>query len=84
MQLDEQTRHEVFATLRDRLSETVAVVLMGAIPPFDWSEVATKADLRQMAEQLTDRLSGRMYRAMFFQTLALLGANVALISAFAR
>lgn len=68
----------------EKLGEKTAAVLMGAIPPFDWSEVATKADLRQMAEQLTDRLSGRMYRAMFFQTLALLGANVALISGFAR
>lgn len=91
MQIDEQTRHEVFATLRDRLSETVAVVLMGAIPPFAWSELATKddlvlmkADLVAMEERLTDRFTGRMYRAMFFQTLALLGANVALISAFAR
>ncbi|HWH31607.1 MAG TPA: hypothetical protein VNU01_02940 [Egibacteraceae bacterium] len=84
MQLDEQTRHEVFGTLRDKLGETAAVVLMGAIPPFDWSEVATKSDLYAMEERLTDRFTGRMYRAMFFQTLGLFGANVALISAFAR
>ena len=91
MRLDEETRHEVFSTLRDKLGETVAVVLMGALPPFAWSELATKedllvvkADLVAMEERLTDRLTGRMYRAMFFQTLALLGANVALISAFAR
>lgn len=91
MQIDEQTRHEVFSTLVEKLGQTTAVVLMGAIPPFEWSELATKADLdvvksdmRAMEERLTDRFTGRMYRAMFFQTLALFGANVALISAFAR
>ena len=88
MQLDEQTRHEVFGTLRDKLGQTAAVVLMSAIPPFDWSEVATKSDLRdleeRLEERLTDRLSVRMYRAMLIQTFALFSANLALLQAMGR
>lgn len=42
MRLDEQTRHEVFSTLVEKLGETTAVVLMGAIPPIPWSDFATK------------------------------------------
>jgi hypothetical protein len=57
MQLDEATRHEVFSTLRENLGETTAVVLMSAIPPFDWSEVALKADLVSMEERINGRFA---------------------------
>lgn len=57
MQLDEQTRHEVFGTLREKLGETTAVVLMSAIPPFDWSEVALKSDLASMEERINGRFA---------------------------
>lgn len=60
MQLDEATRHEVFGTLRDKLGQTAAVVLMSAIPPFDWAEVATKADLNALEERLEERLTKRI------------------------
>ncbi|MEX2620798.1 MAG: hypothetical protein WD250_11340 [Egibacteraceae bacterium] len=43
--MDEQTRQRVFARLREALGEEAAITLMAGIPPFDWSQVATKADV---------------------------------------
>lgn len=93
MQLDEQTRHEVYGTLREKLGETTAVVLMSAIPPFDWSEVATKSDLRAMEDRMTERMDFKMEsmehrltaafergirRALLAQTFTVFGGVVAL------
>lgn len=75
MQLDEQTRQDVFRNLREKLGETTAVVLMAAVPPIAWSQVATKEDV--------SRLEVRIYRALLLLFLANVAANVALIEALA-
>lgn len=58
--LDEATRHEVFSTLRENLGETTAVVLMSAIPPCAWSDVAMKSDLVAMEARMTERMELKM------------------------
>lgn len=83
MQIDEQTRHHVFSTLVEKLGQTTAVVLMGAIPPSEWPEYPTKSELATMLAGVEDRSSARLYRALLFQAMGIFAANVALISAFA-
>lgn len=60
VQLDEATRHEVFSTLRERLGQTTAMVLMSAIPPCPWSDVAMKSDLVAMEARMTERMELKM------------------------
>lgn len=84
MQIDEQTRHEVFSTLVEKLGQTTAVVLMKSVPPSAWSEYPTRAEIATMLAGVEDRSSARLYRALFIQSMALLAANVALITAMAN
>ncbi|MEX0660089.1 MAG: hypothetical protein WD080_13240 [Egibacteraceae bacterium] len=60
MATDEQTRLRVFARLREALGEEVASTLMSAVPPFAWSDVATKADLAALG----DKLRGELHTGM--------------------
>lgn len=52
MDVDEPTRHRVYSRLREALGEEVATTLMGGLPPFPWSDVATKADLTLLRNEL--------------------------------
>ncbi len=49
MAIDEQVRHDLFTGLRAAVGVEPAKLMMTAIPPFSWSEIATKADLAQFA-----------------------------------
>ena len=49
MTIDEQVRHDLFTGLQAALGTDPAKLMMTAIPPFSWSEIATKADLAQFA-----------------------------------
>ena len=49
MTIDEQVRHDLFTGLQAALGVDPAKLMMTAIPPFSWSEIATKADLAQFA-----------------------------------
>ena len=59
MTVDEQTRQRVFARLREVLGEEAAITLMAGVPPFAWSEIATKADLYVLRDQIGE-LRGEM------------------------
>jgi hypothetical protein len=89
VQLDEATRHEVFSTLHERLGQTTAVVLMSAIPPCAWSDVAMKSDLvameqrmdlklESMEHRLTAALERGIRRALVAQTFMVFGGVVGL------
>lgn len=49
MTIDEQVRHDLFAGLQAAVGVEPAKLMMSAIPPFSWNEVATKADIAQLA-----------------------------------
>ena len=59
---------------------------MSVVAAFDPDVLATKADLVLVKTDLAvveARMSARLYRALFLQTIAILAANVALIEALA-
>lgn len=49
MTIDEQVRHDLFTGLQAAVGVEPAKLMMSAIPPFSWKEIATKADLAQFA-----------------------------------
>jgi hypothetical protein len=49
MAIDEQIRHDLFTGLQAALGLEPAKLMMTAIPPFSWHEIATKADLTKVA-----------------------------------
>lgn len=57
MDVDEPTRHRVYSRLREALGEEVATTLMGGLPPFPWSDVATRADLTLLRDELRGEMS---------------------------
>ncbi len=49
MRQDDQARYALFRRLEEVLGVDHAATLMGTLPPMDWSELATKADLERFA-----------------------------------
>lgn len=49
MSIDEQVRDDLFTGLQTAVGIEPAKLMMTAIPPISWSEIATKADLTQFA-----------------------------------
>jgi len=67
---DERTRIELAEHFRQQYGADHAAYLMEVIPPFSWSEIATKTDLKdletrlngridQLSDQLTERIDVR-------------------------
>ena len=56
MTIDERSRHELYARLRDALGEEAATTLMEHLPPVGWADVATKRDLDIQLESLESKL----------------------------
>ena len=53
---DERTRIELAEHFRQQYGANHAAYLMEVIPPFGWSEIATKTDLRDLEARLNDRI----------------------------
>ncbi|MBA2325358.1 MAG: hypothetical protein H0V95_01785 [Actinobacteria bacterium] len=53
---DERTRIELAEHFRRQYGADHAAYLMEVIPPFSWSEIATKTDLRDLEARLNDRI----------------------------
>ncbi len=53
MGVDERDRHLLHQRLEAVLGPGEAATLMTLLPPLDWSEVATKQDLRELETRLT-------------------------------
>jgi hypothetical protein len=49
MTIDEQVRHDLFSGLQAAVGLEPAKLMMTAVPPFSWNEIATKADLAKFA-----------------------------------
>ena len=71
MAVDERARHELFLRVERELGPEAAETLMELLPPVGWSDVATKADLRQLEERLNLRFDalGQGLRAEFRQAM---------------
>ena len=50
--IDERTRHELYATLEERLGAQEADTLMELLPPVGWADVATRHDLVALEERI--------------------------------
>jgi hypothetical protein len=48
MTIDEKVRHDLYEGLEKVVGETPAKLLMTAIPPFSWDNVATKGDISEL------------------------------------
>lgn len=56
-------RAEASQALTEALGPRAAAALMECIPPFPWTELATKTDLRDLEERFTLRLETGFHRA---------------------
>lgn len=52
MTIDEKVRHDLYEGLERVVGETPAKLLMTAIPPFSWDNVATKSDIAELRSEL--------------------------------
>ena len=52
-----QQRSEIYAQLADRISPQGAEFLMAQAPPGGWEQFATKADLKELAAEMTTRFA---------------------------
>lgn len=53
---DERSRMVVVQALSEKLGPEAAAALMECVPPFAWTEIATKSDLAALEERTTLRL----------------------------
>jgi hypothetical protein len=60
---DERSRVEVLQALSDKFGPEAAAALMECVPPFAWTEIATKSDLLALEERMTLRIEARFDRA---------------------
>jgi hypothetical protein len=57
--IDERARHELFVAVQDTLGPNHADTLMSLLPPVGWADVATKHDLHELEDRLTNRFEPR-------------------------
>lgn len=56
MSVDERRRHELYEHAKSHWGEEAAVTLMELLPPVGWADVATKADLGRLGDQIRAEL----------------------------
>lgn len=57
MTIDEKVRHDLYQGLEKVVGEDPAKLLMTAIPPFSWDNVATKGDISELRSELKGDIS---------------------------
>lgn len=57
MSIDEESRFRLRQHLEELLGPEDALTLMSSLPPSEWSEIATKADLRSAVEGLRSEMA---------------------------
>jgi hypothetical protein len=53
METNFRNRDQLYRSAVEALGEEEADTLMASLPPMDWSEIATKSDLRELKHELT-------------------------------
>lgn len=56
MNVDERARHQLHQRLREVLGPDEAGILMASLPPVGYTELATKADLKLLKEELHHKM----------------------------
>ncbi len=54
MTIDEKVRHDLYEGLEKVVGEDPAKLLMTAIPPFSWDNVATKGDISELKGDISE------------------------------
>ena len=65
MAIDEEARHALYRRLEEVLGQPHAATMIASLPPYPWSDFATKRDLEAVEARVTgrfDRLEGAMDR----------------------
>lgn len=78
----ERARHKLRNRLTKAIGEEDAGTLMEMLPPFPWTEIATKADLSQLEANLTAEIKlqfAKMLRANFLLMVALVALVLAAV-----
>ncbi len=70
MTVDYRNRDQLYRSAVEVLGREEADTLMASLPPMEWSEIATKSDLRELELRLTSHLD----RALRQQTQWVVGA----------
>jgi hypothetical protein len=83
MTINEQQRLGLHNALASQIGGDMAGVLMSSLPPFDWSQVATKDDLRNLPtrDEMNMKfaeLRGDFQKSMKATVFMLFGLNIAL------
>lgn len=83
--IDEAARNELYNRLEAAIGAGSTSTLMSLLPPVGWADVATKDDLRHLEHAfrsemkvLEQTIRGDFHDAMRQQTLALIGAMLAI------
>ena len=53
MTITEQSRLNLYESMREHHGEEVAVTLMEMLPPVGWADIATKSDLEHLRSEIT-------------------------------
>lgn len=69
--MGEQRRHRMYRRLEEVLGEEAAGTLIEHLPRATWADLATKDELRQMEERLTDRFERTLVEKLNQQTRAI-------------
>ena len=89
MSIDEQVRSDLFIGLQATLGSEPARLMMSAIPPFSWDDVAKRSDLDRFATKLDlaefrgqiQALISKGQMSLFFQIAALNLSTVGIVIA---
>jgi hypothetical protein len=54
MTIDEKVRHDLYEGLEEVVGEVPAKLLMTAIPPFSWDNVATNGDISELKGDISE------------------------------
>ncbi len=85
MTTDFRNRDQLYRSAVEALGEEEAETLMASLPPMDWSEIATRSDVRELKLELTTALENGLrkqtqwvFGAVVVQTTALFVAVLTL------
>lgn len=87
MAITEESRYQLYKQLEDTLGAEHATTLMEHLPPVGWADVATKADLavlrddlRQLEERMDLRFEARLARGLHVQFVQIIASVAAMLT----
>ena len=78
MTITEQSRLNLYDSVRTHHGEEVAVTLMEMLPPVGWADIATKDDVRHQIEMLRKTIDSKMHEMFGRQLKWTVGTMIAM------